>query len=379
MSEAIPFTLVNSDAALRDCCQRLLSSPVIALDTEFVRTNTYHAKLGLVQLADREHCWLVDPLAISDLEPLRQLLQAPGVLKVLHSCSEDLQVLQSSLDVLPEPLFDTQVAAGFVGEAFSMGYARLIHALLGIELDKHETRSDWLQRPLSASQLHYAAEDVHYLIRAYQVLAERLDREGRRAWVDEDMTALLEAAAPDDPDQAYLRIKAAWQLDHPGLAVLRALAAWRERQVRDQDIPRNWLIPDRDLMALAETRPGTLQALSAAVELSPKVIRHHGERLLELILDALDHQDDWPEPLPERLPREASRLLKALRKLADDKAEELALAPELLARKKDLEPLARAAWQGSVPELSGSLASGWRREVIGEPLLELARQASEGR
>lgn len=376
MSEPIPFILVDSDAALRDCCQILLSSPAIALDTEFMRTSTYFAKLGLVQLANREHCWLVDPLAISDLEPLRQLLQAPTVLKVLHSCSEDLQVLQTSLGVFPEPLFDTQVAAGFVGEAFAMGYGRLVKALLDIDLDKQETRSDWLQRPLNAAQLYYAAEDVHYLIRAYEVLAERIDKMGRREWVVEDMNALLVAATPEQPEQAYLRIKAAWQLDHAGLAVLQALATWRELQVRDQDIPRSWLIPDRDLMALAETRPATLAALSAAVELSPKVIRRHGEQLLELINTSRGAEASWPEPLPERLPRPAAKLLKELRNRAEEIATSIEMAPELLTRKKDLEPLVRAAWQGVEPRLEGSLAAGWRRDVIGEPLLELVQKAS---
>lgn len=376
MPEAIPFTLVDSDEQLRECCARLQSAAVIALDTEFVRTNTYHAKLGLVQLADRDHCWLVDPLAIDDLEPLRQLLTAPTVLKVLHSCSEDLQVLQSGLGVLPQPLFDTQVAAGFVNEPFSMGYARLIKALLDIELDKHETRSDWLQRPLSESQLYYAAEDVHYLIRAYAVLAERLDAVGRRAWVEEDMQTLLEAAQPEDPARAYLRIKAAWQLDRPGLAALQTLAEWREREVRERDMPRNWLIADRELMALAETRPRSLPALAAAAEIAPKTLRRQGETLLDLLAQSQANPDHWPEPLPDRLPREASRVLKALRKVVEETAESIGIAPELLARKKELEALARAVWQREEPQLQGALASGWRREVIGEPLLACAREVS---
>lgn len=376
MPEPIPFTLVDSAAALQDCCQRLLSAPAVAVDTEFMRTNTYHAKLGLVQLADSEHCWLVDPVAITDLEPLRELLHAPDVLKVLHSCSEDLQVLKSSLNAVPKPILDTQIAAGFVGEPFAMGYARMVKALLDIDLDKHETRSDWLQRPLQASQLYYAAEDVHYLIRAYEVLAERIDKVGRRSWVDEDMRVLLAMATPEPPEQTYLRIKAAWQLDHAGLAVLQVLAAWRERQAREQDIPRGWLITDRDLMALAETRPKTLEAMSAAVALSPKFVRRHGERLLALIDTALDREQEWPQPLPERLPRPAAKLMKDLRAMADDVAIGIDLAPELLARKKDLEPMVRAAWQGEEPQLPGALATGWRRAVIGEPLLELARKTS---
>lgn len=378
MSTSIPFTLVASDAALRDCCQILSSSAAIAVDTEFMRTRTYYARLGLVQLANREHCWLVDPLAIADLDPLRELLQAPSVLKVLHSCSEDLQVLQSSLGVLPTPLLDTQVAAGFVGEPFAMGYGRIVQALLGVELSQQETRSDWLQRPLSESQLHYAAEDVHYLIRVYEVLAERIERAGRRAWVEEDMATLLAAAAkPDDPMQAYLRIKAAWQLDRAGLAVLQVLTAWRETQAQATDLPRSWVIADRDLMELAETRPANLGALAAVGELPPKLIRRHGEHLLGLIRATLAGKaENWPGLLPERLPRHASSLLKALRQQVDAVAGRLELAPELLARKKDLEPLVRAVIEGDEPQLTESLAQGWRRDPIGKPLLALVQAAA---
>lgn len=377
MSTPISFTLVDSDSALRDCCQTLLSSAAIAVDTEFMRTRTYFAKLGLVQLANDEHCWLVDPLAIADLEPLRELLQAPSVVKVLHSCSEDLQVLQSSLNVLPTPLFDTQIAAGFVGEPFAMGYARIVKSLLDVELNQQETRSDWLQRPLSDAQLHYAAEDVHYLIQVYDILSERIARADRRGWVEEDMTRLLTtAAAPDEPEQAYLRIKAAWQLDHAGLAVLQALTAWRETRAQTDNLPRSWVIADRDLMELAETRPASLSALAAVGELPPKLIRRHGELLVELIQATLTQPDRWPEPVPERLPRHASPLLKALRSRVDAVAEELGVAAELLGRKKDLEPLVRAVVQGHEPQLTEPLASGWRREVIGEPLLAVVQSAA---
>lgn len=377
MSTSISYTLVDSDSALRDCCQTLLSSAAIAVDTEFMRTRTYFAKLGLVQLANSERCWLVDPLAITNLEPLRELLQAPSVVKVLHSCSEDLQVLQSSLGVLPMPLFDTQIAAGFVGEPFAMGYARIVKALLGVELNQQETRSDWLHRPLSDAQLHYAAEDVHYLIRVYELLAERIATAGRREWVEEDMTRLLSAAAtPDEPEQAYLRIKAAWQLDHAGLAVLQALTAWRENRARTDDLPRSWVMADRTLMELAEARPATLSELSAVGDLPPKLIRRHGEFLVELIQATLAQRDLWPEPVPERLPRHGSPLLKALRSRVDAVAEQLGVAAELLARKKDLEPLARAVVQGREPQLTEPLASGWRREVIGEPLLAVVQSAA---
>lgn len=377
MSLSLSFTLVDSDSALRDCCRTLSSAAAIAVDTEFMRTRTYYAKLGLVQLATNEHCWLVDPLAIDDLEPLRELLQAPSVIKVLHSCSEDLQVLQSSLDVLPAPLFDTQIAAGFVGEPFAMGYSRIVKALLDVDLDQQETRSDWLQRPLSESQLHYAAEDVHYLIQVYDILAARIAAADRRAWVEEDMTRLLATvAAPDEPEQAYLRIKAGWQLDHAGLAVLQTLTAWRETRAQVDDLPRSWVIADRDLLELAETRPTSLGALAVVGELPPKLIRRHGEFLVELIQTTLADPDRWPRRLPERLPRNASSLLKAMRRRVDEVAEHIGMAPELLARKKDIEPLVRAVIQGATPQLVEPLAAGWRHDLIGKPLLALAQQSA---
>lgn len=380
MTGAERVTLVSSAAQLEAAAAVWRACPVLALDTEFMRTDTFFPRLALVQVSSDDEVWLVDPLAMDDLAPLAELLAAPDVIKVLHSCSEDLEVFQHALGCRPAPLYDTQVAAALTGHGFSLGYGALVQHLLNVELDKQETRSDWLRRPLTNAQLAYAAADVHYLLPIYRQLADAAEEQGKDTWVAQEMERLLaQAAAVIPPREQYRRVKGAGRLKRVELAALRELAAWREEQARVGDRPRGHVVNDAELLALATARPGDRAALAAVAELRPRVIREQGDQLLAVLAAAARVAPaDYPEPLDQGPPERSVRdLIRACRDWLTQRAVALQVAPEMLARRSDLEALARS-WQAGEVSLPPALASGWRRDVVGAELLDLVRAWTAG-
>ncbi|HDZ57148.1 MAG TPA: ribonuclease D [Pseudomonas xinjiangensis] len=365
--------IINQNAELAEWCKRWLQLPFVAVDTEFLRTETFFPIAGLIQIGDGERAYLVDPLAITDWAPLVELLQSPRVVKVLHSCSEDLEVFHHLCGAVPQPLFDTQLAAAYLGMDFSMGYSRLVQALLQIDLPKDETRSDWLQRPLSPTQLQYAADDALHLAQLYQVMAPKMDAAGLTEWLFADTAEQGRSVGlVQDPETAYLSIKQAWRLKSDELAVLKVLASWRERESRSRDQARNRLLRESAMGPLAQRQPDSLQALSRIEDMHPRSVRHDGPVILELIRQGkATPPDQWPPRLPEPLPADANRLLKALRKVGQRHAEELGIAPEVMLRKKVLEAFVRTGYPGGPYVLPAEL-TGWRKQLMGEGLLKAA-------
>ena len=369
------FSLLPDTAALRQATDRCRATGLLALDTEFMRVRTFHPQAALFQLFDGELCHLVDPLAIDDLSPLADVLADATVTKVMHSCSEDLEVCARRLGALPEPLVDTQVLAAFCGHGLSVGYQRLVGLELGVELQKSETRTDWLQRPLSAAQLSYAAEDVLYLPRLHEALLAHLAADPRKAaWAAAECAAIVPRARAREPAADLSSIGGAWRLDRPRLAVLRALHAWRERTARDRDLPRSWVIPDAALLRIAEIPVVDERGLESVPELQESARRRHGKALLAEVSAALalapEQQPDALSPPPG--PAETRRV-KALRAHVVEMSEVLGVAPEMLARRRELEDLVRRASGNGAAEDS-SLLIGWRREAIGESLWRMARE-----
>ena len=355
---------IDSSAQLADLCARWREQSAVALDTEFMRSRTFYPLPALVQIGDGKHCYLIDNLAIDNLEPLRDLMLDTRVVKVMHSCSEDLETLDRLLGAIPEPIFDTQIAAALTNMGAGLGYAATVQRLLQIELPKSETRSDWLQRPLSESQKNYAALDVAWLPLVYGMLLKQLRELGRQEWLQEDCAALIQAAKnPEPPELYYQRVKGAWRLKGQQLAVLQDLCAWREREARLQDVPRNHLLKENVCLSLAQSMPKYMATLPQP-GLEGKTLRLYGELLLQLIARAAE-RSDIPPSLPQPLNRAQGDQLKSLRQKASQLADENNLPVEILVRKKELETLVQA----SKPELEGRLL-GWRREVIGEPLLD---------
>jgi ribonuclease D len=374
---AIEIQWVGDDAGLAQCCAIWRTLPFVAVDTEFMRVDTFYPIAGLVQVSEGERAYLIDPLLISDWTPFVDLLTDTNVVKVLHACSEDLEVFHRLTGSLPTPLFDTQLAAGYLNLGFSMGYSRLVQAVLDIELPKGETRSDWLQRPLSETQVSYAAEDVVHLAVIYRQLKEQLSQE-KYAWVLQDGAELVsnmrrEAA----PELAYRDAKLAWKLSRQQLAVLRALCCWREEQARLRNQPRNRILREHSLWPLARTQPDNLVSLARIEDMHPKTVRQDGEFILELIKQAAaTPAAEWPQALPEPLPVDASALLKKLRAVGQRESERLNIAPELMLRKKTLEALLKTGYPTGPYQLPDSL-KGWRRELMGQTLLDCLAHAGE--
>lgn len=367
---------ILDDASLAEHCAAWQALPFVALDTEFMRVDTFYPIAGLLQVSGGDGAYLIDPLRIGDWRPFVALLEAPSVVKVLHSCSEDLEVFLRLTGSLPAPLFDTQLAAGYLNLGFSMGYSRLVQALLDIELPKGETRSDWLQRPLSELQVRYAAEDVLHLVEVYHALMARLAPQ-KVEWILEDGAELVANLGREvAPEDAWRDAKLAWKLSRQQQAVLRALCAWRECEARARNQPRNRVLREHSLWPLARTQPDNLVALARIEDMHPKTVRQDGETLLQLIREAAAlPPEQWPEALPEPLPIEASALLKKLRAVGQREGERLDIVPELMLRKKTLEALLKSGYPNGPYQLPDSLR-GWRRELMGQALLDCL--AAEG-
>lgn len=367
---SIDIHWISSDAELAEHCNYWNTLDFIALDTEFIRVTTFYPIAGLVQISDGEGTYLLDPLLINDWQPLADVFNNQQVVKVLHACNEDLEVFSLLVGALPAPLFDTQIAAGYLNIGFSMGYSRLVQQILDIELPKGETRSDWLQRPLSDLQVLYAAQDTAHLVDVYGALAQQLS-EQKHAWVVEDGAALVAAARQTaDPYELWRAVKLAWKLAPQQLAVLRELSAWRELQAQKRDVPRNRIVRESTLWSLAQQQPVNMTQLAGIEDMHPRILRNEGATLLGLIKQAKQlTEEDWPEALPEPLPIDAAKVLKRLRKVGLQFGQQLDIAPELMLRKKTLEELLRTGYPGGPYRLPDSL-QGWRRELMGDDLLE---------
>lgn len=372
MSSSIQW--VRDDLHLAQLCARWNTLPYIALDTEFMRVDTFYPIAGLVQLGYGDEAWLLDPLTLNDWRPFAQLLGNSSVVKAVHACSEDLEVLQHLTGALPHPLFDTQLAAAYLNLGFSMGYSRLVEQVLGLTLPKGETRSDWLQRPLSPLQVQYAAEDVLHLGDLYLHLHGQLSKE-KLGWVLEDGAELVANLQHwIEPEEVYQNSKQGWRLNSQQLAVLRALMAWRERQARARNQPRNRVLRENSLWPLARIQPTNLTALSQIEDMHPRTVRRDGPFLLELICQAAATPEaEQPQPLPQPLPMEAAGLLKKLRALGLREAKQLDMAPELVLKKKILEKLLKSGYPHGPYQLPDSLR-GWRRERMGQALLDIVER-----
>lgn len=356
------YTLVENDAQLAEALAALADGGDLAVDTEFMRRNTYHPQIALLQLCSKDHAWLIDPLGITALEPLRALLTDPARNKVLHSCSEDLEVFRHWLGVLPTPLIDTQRAAALLGEKFGLGYRALIEELVGIELEKGETRSDWLRRPLSDSQCHYAAQDVLQLVPAWEKLRQRALARDRMGWILEEGEEASRLLLERDVDH-YRRVKSASRLDRRQLEALRELCEWREARARASDKPRGWVIDDKACIAIASALPSDVQALAALDVLPAAVLRKQADVLLGCVSRAQDlPQDSLPAALPGSLSAQQRQQLKELRGLCRARAEAMQVAPEILLSGADMELLLHEA--SGQPIRVPPRWDGWRGDAI---------------
>ncbi len=376
------YEYVKDQARFAELCALWGELPAIGVDTEFVRTRTFYPKAGLLQFGVDSDCFLVDPLSLADWTPFRRLLDSTTV--IIHAAGEDLRLLYHLLAAEPAKLFDTQLAAAFLGVGFSLSYRDLAARFCDVELPKSETRSDWLRRPLSASQLRYAANDVRYLPALHKQLEARLRARNVYAWFEEDCRRMLGVARREEDPQSwlnqYLQVNHHQALSDRGLSLLRELCYWREAQIRARNLPRNWLVEDRDLLALASHLQRrdeiTPRLIRAATGVSPKF----AGRYADVLSKELPRAPERPPPRRnERFAAAAAAQRDTLRecqRLVKAEAERIGMSPELLCAKKQLRKLVQSHAATGRIHWPNAL-DGWRRTLLA-PLLDALLPAGAG-
>lgn len=353
---------INTDTALAEACAGWQAREWIALDTEFVRIDTYHTRLCLVQVGDGETDACIDTLAIKDLSPLWALLQAPTVLKLLHSSSQDLEIFVELTGATGGPLFDTQIAATLLGYGDQIGYAALVERCLGATVDKSLSRTDWARRPLKPAEIAYAADDVRHLAALYPALREAVVACGRLDWLQADCAALTDPARyRTEPEDAWRRLKGLGRLDPAGQTRAAALAAWRERQAQQRNRPRRWIVEDAALYRIAERAPTSRAALEALDVLPPKTLERHGNALLETLQSAAERPAQ--RRMADELAGEDKARFKRLQAVVRETGEKLGLPAGFLAPRAELEALVREGISAEV-----AVMRGWRGTLLGEAL-----------
>ena len=356
--------LIEDDAGFRALLERLEGQDRYAIDTEFHRERTYFPHVALVQVADRFGVALVDALAV-DLRPFARILDGPA-LAVMHAGRQDLEVLDRACGTVPSRLVDTQLEAGFLGYT-SPSLATLLERELRVRAPKADRLTDWLRRPLSAAQLEYAAADVAHLLELHDVLWQRVVTRGRVAWVQEACEELRnEARGPRDPEEAWRRIKELRHLRGSALAMAQAVAAWRERRAIETDQTPRFVLSDLAVVSIASAAPSTVEDLRSLRGVDGRSLRGGlAEDLLAVVRKARGRTParSNAQPLPE-LPSELRPAVPLVSAWVSQLARDLELETSLLATRADLEDLLRGA-----PD--ARLTSGWRAELVGEPIRRL--------
>ena len=365
--------MITTNEALAALCEAAAGTDAIALDTEFVRTRTYYPQLGLIQLYDVERVALIDPLTITDWAPFRDLITNTRVTKFLHAGSEDLEVFLNAFGVMPQPMIDTQILAAFSGRALSWGFAAMVEQYTGVVLDKSESRTDWLARPLTTRQCDYAAADVWYLLPiARTLLAETEEAGWLNAALDECRLMMQRRSEILAPEEAWRDISNAWQLRTRQLACLRLLADWRLRKARERDLAVNFVVREENLWAVARYMPGSMGELDS-IGLSGSEIRFHGKTLLSLVAQAQALPEDaLPEPLLNLVDMSGYRkAFKAIKAQVQEVSESKGLSAELIASRRQINQLLNWHWQLKPQTNLPELISGWRAELMAEQLKAL--------
>jgi ribonuclease D len=360
------YLYIDDDDALARFCASLDAASYCAIDTEFIRESTYYPELALIQIGSGELFACVDPLAITDFTPLSELLVKPGLLKVFHSCSQDLEILYQKFSAVPSPVFDTQIAAAVLGYNHQISYADLVQQICGVTLEKKHTRANWIRRPLSQDELDYAMDDVRYLLTVYESLHQQLQSNKRLNWLEKDLRALSDPAKYQvDLSQLWKRLKGVQKLKGEKLQIASDLCRWREQQAQRQNRPRRWIAKDDAIIEIARQKPATPADLSSIPELSEKTARRHAADLLKIVAQAAhSNPEQWPRhDRGEALNKQQQALGDCLMALCRVIAEENDIALATLALRKDIDNLI-------LNYKSSRLAQGWRFDMAGEKLLD---------
>ena len=367
--------LVNQRSQVVEIASRLAAQPIVAFDTEFVREKTFFPQLGLIQVADQEEAWLIDPLElpVSDLGPLLDVLTDANVLKVAHAIEQDQECLYHHCGVVASPVLDTTIAAGLTGHGEQISLAALLQKLLRVRLAKGHTRTDWLQRPLPAAMADYARADVTHLVAAAEKLLGDLERRGRREWALDLSAAYAEPRRYEiNVDAVAERLAAGSRLDELEYAVVRSLVEWREKWVREVDRPRRWLADDKVLVGLARARPARRQDLKQFRGLGIKPDSPRADGLVQAIRSGLETPSEDRVPPPKNLRPEPAEVpaLNLLKCFVNQLASEAGVAVRYLVDPEALLLLLRSDFK-TLEELNeSSLLSNGTVDLLGEQIIE---------
>ena len=354
--------LVSEQKDLIDVCDAVNQCSVVGVDTEFLREKTYYAKLCLVQLAAGGESWCIDVLALDDLSPLAEVFENESLLKIFHSSRQDFEVIYQQLGCLPKPVFDTQIAASFCGADAQAGYATVLKDEFSIELDKSQTRTDWSRRPLSDKQIEYAINDVHHLEPLYKHYQQKLEQLGREDWFNQEVLTLFNV---DDyqmlPENAHNRLNGS-SLTVISQHFLRDLAHWREALAQNKNIPRSWILKDKDVYELADMLPTSEEMLKKARISNQSFVKKNAQYILQMALDNKNQSDAkqlWKPYKP--FEPEQKAIVKELMKKIAEIAEHVGIAQTVLATRKDVEAFVR-------DQSESAISKGWRAGFLLEKI-----------
>ncbi len=371
------FRLITTSDELEQFCQQAQQQPILCIDTEFVRTRTLFPEAGLFQANDGISSVIIDPIAIDDLSPFWALLTNPSIIKAIHSCSEDIELIKQESNDVPVNLIDTQIAAGMLGHGSSLGYGAMVEKYLGINLDKGEARTNWLKRPLSAKQMQYAANDVVYLMPVFEHLYAELQEQNLVDIVLNE-TAMVVEKRSQMPElmSAWKSFKNLSKLTRHELAILVYLGAWRLKEARRRNLALNFIVREEPLLDIARIRPTDINQLYSIRDLPPQVIKRYGKKLIECVENGLNMPEkDQPDTIKRLIEFPGYKdYFSALKKTVTQAASANDIPAEMIASKRQLNQVLSWYWQK--PEQSGNtpdLLQGWRETLVGEKIREIMK------
>lgn len=359
---------IASQDELEAFVERSRQSSLLAIDTEFLREKTYYPKLCLIQMATDTENVIVDPFAVDDLKVLCELLVNEDIVKIFHAGYQDLEILLYDLDCLPHPIFDTQVAAALLGQSQQIGYGALVASVCGVKLKKLDSFTDWSARPLSESQIKYAADDVIYLPDVYRKMKSELEEKGRLAWLADEFEEMSKPETyQEDERERFRRLKHVTQLTRRQMAAAREMAAWREIEARKRNVPRKWILTDEQIVEACKREPRKIDDLFMVRGVRERITTRDARVLIELVSAALDSSPEaWPEMTQlSRNERNVDANVDLLMAIVRLRARDYDIAIPTLANHADLIKIARGHYDDV------DVLKGWRRELIGNELIDL--------
>ncbi len=369
--------LIESSSKMDELFEQLKNETLIAVDTEFFRETTYYPQLALVQIATGSIIACIDPLAFDAKPALKMLLLDNNITKIFHSCSQDLEVLYYYLGEAPGVIYDTQIANALLTEHHQVGYASLVENELGTLLDKSQTRTNWLRRPLTQKQIQYAGDDVLYLYQLQHVLDKKLQQLGRKAWFDEESLKLSNKKNNFQvaTDNLWRRVKGATRLSRNKLAIVQSIAVWREHLAQQKDKTRRKILSDDTIIQLAINPPENTNTLKPYLDRSSNFNDKEKQQLIETIQTALNcPESEWPDNRFNILDNQQKALLKNLQQYVSNQAEKLGISSAILCSKKELEQLiVLHNQQDKAQQAKLNILQGWRFRCIGQHLIEIIK------